>query len=80
MLDSAAKVEAVISASSGKIEITSARPLASVRGYRAMFDIVPEPTTAPVTLRVFLSLDGQPLTETWLYEWVPPPLAERKAG
>ncbi|HKX43618.1 MAG TPA: glucan biosynthesis protein D [Burkholderiaceae bacterium] len=78
VIDSSVKIEPVISASSGKIEITSARPLNSVRGWRAMFDIVPEANTDPVTLRLYLSLNGQPLTETWLYEWVPPPLAERK--
>ena len=33
---------------------------------------------APITMRLYLSADGQPLSETWLYEWVPPPLADRK--
>jgi glucans biosynthesis protein len=49
-----------------------------VHGYRAMFDLVPDATTTPITMRLYLSADGQPLSETWLYEWVPPPLAERK--
>jgi len=31
-----------------------------------------------VTLRLYLSVNGQPLNRDWLYEWVPPPLAERK--
>jgi glucans biosynthesis protein len=78
LIDPQTKVEAVITVSSGKIEITSARTLASVQGYRAMFDLVPDAGNAPITMRMYLSADGQPLSETWLYEWVPPPLAERK--
>ncbi|HZI85030.1 MAG TPA: glucan biosynthesis protein D [Casimicrobiaceae bacterium] len=66
------KVEPVITASRGKVEIASARPLASTGGYRAMFDVrPPEGDTAPVDLRLFLRVDGQPLTETWLYQWSP---------
>jgi len=77
LLDPRTKVEPVISVSGGKVEVTSARPLSQVHGYRAMFDLVPDATTTPITMRLFLSSNGQPLSETWLYEWVPPPLAER---
>lgn len=73
----AARIEAVITASSGRIEISSARPLDAIRGIRAMFDLVPGDSAEPVTLRVFLSSGGQALTETWLYEWAPPLLADR---
>jgi periplasmic glucans biosynthesis protein len=66
------KVEPVITASRGQIEITSARPLEAVRGYRAMFDLKPtDDSVAPVDLRLYLSANGQPLTETWLYQWTP---------
>lgn len=71
-------VEAVISASSGKVEITSARPLDAIKGIRAMFDVVPTDSTEPITLRVFLRSGGQALSETWLYEWTPPALADRR--
>ena len=55
-----------------------ARPLASVQGWRAMFDIAPDAnSTEPITLRLFLRADGQPLTETWIYEYAPPPAGER---
>ena len=72
ILDPKTVVEPVITLSSGKAEITSARPLASIEGWRAMFDLAPGPGTAPVTMRLYLRADGQPLTETWLYEWDPP--------
>jgi glucans biosynthesis protein len=78
LLNEKTKVEAVISASRGKVELTSARPLAAINGWRAMFDLRPDgDSTAPINLRMYLQADGQPLTETWLYQWAPPPLAER---
>ena len=68
-----AKVEPVINTSRGTIEIASARPLASTGGYRAMFDLKPDDDNpAPIDLRLFLRVDGQPLTETWIYQWTPP--------
>lgn len=76
LLNRDAKVTAVITVSRGSVEITSARPLDSVHGYRAMFDLKPDASNAPIDLRVYLTAGGQPLTETWLYQWSPP--AERK--
>jgi periplasmic glucans biosynthesis protein len=44
-----------------------------------MFDLKPiDDSTEPIDLRLYLRQGGQPLTETWLYQWTPPPLAERK--
>ena len=78
LVDAKTAVEPVITASRGRVEITSARPLGAVQGWRTMFDVVPDgPGTEPVALRLFLRAGGQPLTETWLYEWTPPPAAER---
>jgi len=77
LVDATTEVEAVISASHGRVEITSARPLASIRGWRAMFDVVPDASTEPIALRLFLRARGQALSETWLYEWTPPPVAQR---
>jgi glucans biosynthesis protein len=68
-----AKVEPVIDASRGTVEIASARPLASTGGYRAMFDLKPgDDSPAPIDLRLYLRVDGQPLSETWMYQWSPP--------
>ena len=30
------------------------------------------PVRFPVDLRLYLRADGQPLTETWFYQWSPP--------
>jgi glucans biosynthesis protein len=74
-----AKVEPVITASRGGVEITSARPQFEADGYRAMFDLKPtDDSTEPIDLRMYLRLKGQPLTETWTYQWIPPAPAERK--
>jgi periplasmic glucans biosynthesis protein len=69
----------VIWASRGRIEIASARPLRPLDGWRAMFDLAPtDASTEPIDMRLYLALDGQPLTETWLYQYTPPPLDQRQ--
>ena len=74
-----AKVEPVIQASRGQVEITSARPLDAIHGWRAMFDLKPtDDSVEPINLRLELRSKGQPLSETWIYQWTPPPPAERK--
>ncbi len=79
MLTDADRVTPVISASRGRIEIASVRPLRPLNGWRAMFDLAPtDPSTDPIDLRLYLSFQGQPLTETWIYQYAPPPPAERR--
>jgi len=73
-----AHVVPVISASRGRIELPSARPLLR-EGWRAMFDLVPDNSTEPINLRLYLALDGQALTETWLYQYTPP-APQQRAG
>ncbi len=72
-------VEVVASASrNATVSGVASRPLPGGRGWRAVFDV--EPTdggTEPINLRLFLRADGQPLSETWVYEWSPPPAALR---
>jgi periplasmic glucans biosynthesis protein len=72
-----AGVVPLISASRGRIELPSARVLHAVHGWRAMFDIVPAEGVEPIELRLQLSLGGQVLSETWLYQWLPPRVADR---
>jgi periplasmic glucans biosynthesis protein len=71
--------EAVITVSRGRIETVSARPVVGTNDWRAMFDYVPtDDSTEPVNMRLYLSLDGAGLTETWLYQYEPPPPDQRK--
>jgi glucans biosynthesis protein len=67
----------VITVSRGTVELTSARPLRSIQGFRAMFDLrLPDERPAPpVELRMYLAYGGQPMSETWCYQWAPPAAA-----
>ena len=67
------EVEAVVQASRGRVEIVSARPLREIKGYRAMFDLVPpDDSTDQIDIRLYLRSGGKTLTETWLYQYSPP--------
>ena len=67
------KMAAVITTSRGTVEIASARPLKSIHGYRAMFDLkLPDETRTAVELRMYLAYAGQTMSETWCYQWAPP--------
>lgn len=74
------ELEPVITVSRGTVEITSARSLKPLRGYRAMFDVkLPDDNSIePVDIRLFLRHHRQPLSETWTYQWSPPAPKERQ--
>lgn len=73
------QIEPVISASRGTVEITSARPLKQLGGYRAMFDVkLTDDSLEPVDIRLFLRHHRVPLSETWSYQWSPPTLKDRQ--
>lgn len=79
LLGKDAKVEPVVTTSRGQIELTSAHPLTEISGWRVVFDLKPtDDSVEPADLRLFLRSDGQALSETWLYQYTPPPVAERK--
>jgi len=79
LLGEDARVEPVITTERGQIEITSARPLHAIKGWRAMFDLkLTDDSAAPINIRLYLAMNGQPLTETWVYQYAPPPPDQRK--
>jgi glucans biosynthesis protein len=78
-LDRNAQVKATIKTSAGEIELTSVLPLTSINGYRVRFDLVPpDETENPINLRMILTSGGKTLSETWTYQWSPPPADERE--
>jgi periplasmic glucans biosynthesis protein len=78
-LGKSAKVEAVVTASRGAIELALAQPQVEIQGYRALFDLRPtDDSVEPIVLRLYLRLGHEALTETWVYQWSPPPVAERR--
>lgn len=73
-----AKVEPVITVSRGSVEITSARPLWEINGYRAMFDLkLPDDSMEPIDIRMYLRVGHMPLTEVWTYQYSPPTPQDR---
>ncbi|KJK24973.1 glucan biosynthesis protein D [Burkholderiaceae bacterium 16] len=66
------KPEAVLSSSRGTFSyiFTEAVPNGVAGHWRAQFDLTAE-GKEPVDLRLFLRLDGKPLSETWLYQYHP---------
>jgi glucans biosynthesis protein len=76
-----ANVEAVISTSKGTTEHITAHYVEEIKGYRALFDIrPPEDSNDIIDLRLYLRIDSRPLTETWIYQWMPPSVKDRKAA
>jgi glucans biosynthesis protein len=76
-----ARVLPRVTASRGRIELTSVRPLRPEGDeWRAMFDLaLTDDSVEPINLRLFLALEDQALSETWLYQYTPPPPAERRS-
>ncbi|MFO1420032.1 MAG: glucan biosynthesis protein D [Candidatus Competibacteraceae bacterium] len=68
------KVEVVISASRGEIQDSAARPILDSNRWRCHFDLIAN-GGEPVDLRCYLRDAEGALTETWLYQWSPPPPA-----
>jgi glucans biosynthesis protein len=74
-----AAVEAVVTASSGEILHLTAHYVPEFNGYRALFDVQPpSQSEAPIDLRMYLRIQGRPLSETWIYQYTPPTIRERK--
>jgi periplasmic glucans biosynthesis protein len=70
-------VEAVVTVSSGAVHNVHVESYPAIRGYRAVFDYVPEPGKA-VEMRCFLKRgEGEALSETWTYSMPPPPEEKR---
>ena len=43
-----------------------------------VFDLVPDASEGPINIRLYLKCQGQPMSETWLYQWTPPPAEKRR--
>jgi glucans biosynthesis protein len=77
-----ANVEAVISTTHGSTtEHVTAHYVEEFKGYRVLFDIKPaDDSNDAIDLRMYLRIDGRPLSETWIYQWTPPAVKDRKAA
>ncbi|WP_179141236.1 glucan biosynthesis protein, partial [Cronobacter sakazakii] len=71
-------IEPVITTSSGTLKQVEILYLEPINGYRILFDWYPTSEAAdPVELRLFLRSKEETLSETWLYQYMPPPADKR---
>ena len=77
-----ANVEAVLTTSRGSTtEHVTSHYVEEFKGYRVLFDVrPPDDSNDAIDLRLYLRIDGRPLTETWNYQWIPLPVKDRKAA
>jgi len=77
-----ANVEAVITTTRGSTtEHVTAHYVEEFKGYRVLFDLKPaDDSNDAIDLRMYLRIDGRALSETWIYQWTPPPVKDRKAA
>ena len=71
-LPKTAKVEAVVAASRGEIRDVATHAMQESELWRCHFDLSAS-GSEPVDLRCFLRDASGALSETWLYQWSPPP-------
>lgn len=72
-------IEPVINVTSGTIKQVEILYVEPIDGYRILFDWYPDSdATDPVNMRLFLRTKDETLSETWLYQYVPPPPDKRK--
>lgn len=69
-LDGALPVKAHVTADNGRVEEVGAQRIEPTGAWRAVFVVAPT-SKKPVDLRCYLTLYGEGLTETWVYQWVP---------
>ncbi|MDF7680932.1 glucan biosynthesis protein [Enterobacteriaceae bacterium ESL0689] len=71
-------IEPVITLSSGTVKQVGILYIEPFDGYRVLFDWYPDnDATDPVEMRMFLRCQGDTISETWLYQYFPPPADKR---
>lgn len=67
-LASSQPVKATITASGGRVDRVSVQRLPESGAWRVTFRVMPADPKQPVDLRCYLTLYGEALTETWIYQ------------
>ncbi len=71
-LDGTQPVKAELSADNGQIEALTVQRVPQSGSWRVAFIVTPRPKKPVVDMRCYLTLYGEVLTETWVYQWSPP--------
>jgi periplasmic glucans biosynthesis protein len=69
-LDGAQPLKAEATAENGHIDALTVQRIAQTGAWRVAFVVTPK-TKKPVDLHGYLTLYGEVLTETWVYQWTP---------
>jgi len=70
-LDGSQPVKAELSADNGQIDALTVQRVPQSGSWRIAFVVTPRPKKPVVDLRCYLTLYGEVLTETWVYQWSP---------
>jgi periplasmic glucans biosynthesis protein len=70
-LDGTQPVKAELSADNGQIDALTVQHVPQSSSWRIAFVVTPRPKKPVVDLRCYLTLYGEVLTETWVYQWSP---------
>ncbi|HEY6823026.1 MAG TPA: glucan biosynthesis protein G [Steroidobacteraceae bacterium] len=70
-LDGSQPVKAELSADNGQIDALTVQHVPQSGSWRIAFVVTPRPKKPVVDLRCYLTLYGEVLTETWVYQWSP---------
>jgi glucans biosynthesis protein len=70
-LDPAQPVKAELSADNGQVEAVTVQRIAQTGAWRVAFVVTPKVAKKPVDVHCYLTLYGESLSETWIYQWTP---------
>jgi len=70
-LDGNQPVKAELSADNGQIDALTVQRVPQSDSWRVAFVVTPRPKKPVVDMRCYLTLYGEVLTETWVYQWAP---------
>ena len=70
-LDGNQPVKAELSADNGQIDSLTVQRVPQSGSWRIAFVVTPRPKKPVVDMRCYLTLYGEVLTETWVYQWAP---------
>jgi periplasmic glucans biosynthesis protein len=70
-LEGTQPVKAALSADNAQIDAVTVQRVPESGAWRLAFVVTPRPKKPQVSLRCYLTLYGEVLTETWVYQWTP---------
>jgi glucans biosynthesis protein len=70
-LEAAQPVRAEVTADNAKIDALTVQRLPGINSWQVAFVVTPRAAKKPVDMKCFLSLYGEVLSETWVYQWTP---------